>query len=206
VPFSAAFGDPRDGVAAAQLIAALPIPARPAPTYVKVGLARAGPAGAEQLLGDAVQAALRHAGRPLVIAVAYADAPTALGLHGLLAVASRSGASGVLLDTLRKAGGSLLEAVARQELDEWIAEARALSLLVALAGRLDRSEVALVAGSNADVVGVRGAACEGGRGGWVSAAKVRALRDLLDHIAEERPAAAKHQSMPRSSAVAGPPN
>lgn len=194
-PFSAALGDPRDADEAAALIAGLPRPPRSAPTYVKLGLAGADDRdAAERMLGAAVEAARRHPQHPLVIAVAYADEPTGVGLDGTVAAASRAGASGVLVDTMQKSGGSLLDAVPLRRLAVWIADARARRLLVAVAGRLDRPEVALVAESAADVVGVRGAACDGGREGRVSAAKVRALRDLLDGVAEERRCAAKHQS------------
>ena len=202
--FSAALGDPHDGIEAAALIASVPIPARPAPAYVKLGFASAGHRDAvERILDAAVAAASRHPGRLLVIAVAYADEPTAIGLEALLAVADQSGASGVLVDTRRKTGGSLLDAVPPRRLEAWIAEAHARRLLVGLAGRLECPDVALLAGSGADVVGVRGAACHGGRSGWVRAAKVRALRDSLGEIAEERPRAAKHQSGAPVAPLAG---
>ena len=193
--FSAALGDPRDAESAAALIDELPIRPRGAHTYVKLGFAGAADRdGAERMLGAAVCAARRHPARPLVIAVAYADEPTALGLDRIVVAASRSGANGVLVDTMWKSGGSLLDAVPPDRLGAWIAQARAVRLLVGVAGRLDRPEVARVVGSGAHVVGVRGAACDGGRGGQVSAAKVRSLRDLLDEIAEARRPAAKHQS------------
>jgi (5-formylfuran-3-yl)methyl phosphate synthase len=194
-PFSAALGDPLDVESAVALIDALSIPPRAAPSYVKLGFAGASDRdGAERMLGAAVGAARRHPARPLVIAVVYADEPTAVGLDRIVAAASRSGASGVLVDTMQKSGGSLLDAVSPDRLTAWIAEARAARLLVAVAGRLDSPEIKRLAGSGADVVGVRGAACDGGRGGEVSAAKVRVLRNLLDEIAEARRPAAKHQS------------
>jgi uncharacterized protein (UPF0264 family) len=58
------------------------------------------------------------------------------------------------------------------------AAARAAGLLFAVAGSLDRETVPLVVGI-ADVIGVRGAACRGGRTGRVDAGRVRQLRALI---------------------------
>ncbi len=193
--FSVALGDPPNEEAAAELIASLPIPARDAPTYVKLGFAGIGNADAvERMLVAVAAAAGQHAARPTVIAVVYADDPGGLGLREMLAVANRAAVTGVLVDTVRKDGGSLLDAVPRHRLDGWIGAARTLRLLVGLAGRLDRPEIARLAHSGADVLGVRGAACDGGRAGSVSARRVRALHNLLCGAAKEYQEVAKHQS------------
>jgi uncharacterized protein (UPF0264 family) len=194
MPCSAALGDPRDPGEAAALVAGLPFPARAAPSYVKLGFGRQRDQNlVERILAAAVTAAGRHPAKPRVIAVVYADEALGLGLSDTLAVAVRARANGLLADTLRKDGGSLLETVSRLQLDVWIAEARSRGLLVGLAGRLGPAEVALLADSAADVLGVRGAACDGGRCGSVNAGKVRALRDLLRVGAEECQQVAKHQ-------------
>ena len=54
---------------------------------------------------------------------------------------------------------------------------------VALAGRLRRTDLAIARDAGADIAGVRGAACEGGRTGTVTSARVRELVDLVraDH-------------------------
>jgi uncharacterized protein (UPF0264 family) len=67
-----------------------------------------------------------------------------------------------------------------EALATWVDEARSAGLLVALAGRLTLDALPTLRPLGADVVGVRGAACEGGRGGRVSQARVRALRAALD--------------------------
>ena len=195
VQFSVALGDPGDGATAVALIEALNLPLRAAGTYVKLGLAgTASPMAAERMLHAAV-AATGGAGRQQVIAVAYADAERdGLGPGRVTALARRAGARGVLVDTMYKDNGSLLDWLPPPQLDEWIVDAHRLGLLVAVAGRLDRVDLELLRTSDADVVGVRGAACEGGRGGQVSAPKVRRLRDALAGVAEERDRAAKHQS------------
>ena len=58
------------------------------------------------------------------------------------------------------------------------AEVRSAGLLLALAGSLDLAALDLVAGL-ADVIGVRGAACRGGREGAVDPDLVRLLRVRL---------------------------
>jgi hypothetical protein len=208
IPFSAALGDPRNAASAAGLVGELPVPPRLATTFVKLGVAGVESAlAAEGMLRAAVDAARRHPARPRVIAVAYADAePNGLDLGAIAALAQRAGALGVLVDTLRKDGGSLLDSLPPAQLRAWIADAHHLSLLVALAGSLDRAELELVGSCGADVVGVRGAACEGGRVGRVSTAKVRRLRAAIAGVAEDRDCAAKHQSLAWSAGSSKAPN
>ena len=57
--------------------------------------------------------------------------------------------------------------------------ARALGPVTAMAGALGPADLERARRLGADIVGVRGSACEGGREGAVSAARVRALRAAL---------------------------
>jgi uncharacterized protein (UPF0264 family) len=68
--------------------------------------------------------------------------------------------------------------VAPAALAAWVARAHAAGLLTALAGKLTGDDLALAREAGADVAGVRGAACAGGRTGRVSADKVRRLSAL----------------------------
>src|SRR6185295_10003832 len=90
-------------------------------------------------------------------------------------VASRAGVHGVMLDTAVKDGASTFAALGAAGVSEFLAEARALGLTTALAGSLGPLELARAARLAVDIVGVRGAACDGGRDGVVSAARVRGL-------------------------------
>ena len=54
---------------------------------------------------------------------------------------------------------------------------------VSLAGKLAAPELPFVRDAGADIAGVRGAACDGGRTGHVTAARVRLLRHACDGIA-----------------------
>jgi len=107
------------------------------------------------------------------------------GDAGSLASAARAaaeGAMGVLVDTVRKDGAGLFRCLGRAVLGSLVREARARSLMVALAGRITVDDLAFAYEAGAEIVGVRGAACEHGREGRVRESRVRELvtgRDLL---------------------------
>jgi (5-formylfuran-3-yl)methyl phosphate synthase len=116
-----------------------------------------------------------------VVAVAYADSDAAVSLtpHALIDVAARAGASGVLIDTADKAGPGLRTLMPASALAAWVAHARGCGLRVALAGQLTAHDIPFLRDTAADIVGVRGAACHGGRMGHIASAKVRALLELM---------------------------
>ena len=126
-------------------------------------------------------AAARHgAGEPTrVVLVAYADWRRADSVEPavLVAVAAVTGAAGVLLDTAVKTAG-LFELLTPGTVGEWIAAAHAAGLSAGLAGSLQGEDFATARALGADLVGVRGAACIGGRTGHVSAARVSVLSAL----------------------------
>ena len=189
VALSVALGDlstPAAAASAMDLIRA--VPRRPAELYVKVGLMGVvGPAEARAVLEAAVVAArvAPHAAR--VIAVAYGDHELAgaVAPQTVVAAAAGAGARGVLLDTWSKDGRSLLAWVGRSDIRRWLEGARRRGLLTALAGSLSLDHMELIRRLGPDVFGVRGAACDGGRTGVVSARLVRQL------------AAAKSEAGPR---------
>ena len=115
-----------------------------------------------------------------MVAVAYADADRVASLAPavLVEVAARAGAEGVLLDTADKSGPGLRELVEPRALAAWVADAHDAGLLVAVAGKLTADDLTFVCDAGADIAGVRGAACHGGRTGRVTADKVRLLREL----------------------------
>jgi len=150
--------------------------------YVKVGLlGSARPDQAVELLAAVRRALEEENPAARLVAVAYADAPRvrALPPADLPAAAREAGAHGVMLDTAVKDGTSSISALGAAALADLLAEARRLGLLTALAGALGGEDLSRAAEWAVDLVGVRGAACDGGRGGRVSAARVRALRATL---------------------------
>lgn len=174
-PVTAALGDADDEEAverAAGLMTAA------GAMLVKVGFAGiADRARVAALLAGAVRGAWAH-GHGGVVAVAYADADCAASLApaAVADAAARAGAVGVLLDTANKSGPGLRALFSPPALAAWVARAHDARLLVALAGKLKAEDLAYVRDAGADIAGVRGAACDGGRTGRVSAEKVRQLR------------------------------
>ena len=154
--------------------------------YVKLGLR--GPmtdAEAAGLLAAVVRGARGAHPAARVVAAGFAD----LGPQGspapsrLPAIAAASGAQGVLVDTARKDGRGLLAWATPAALAALAAEARARGLFVGLAGSVRLEDVPALAAARPDLIGVRGAACAGGRrDGRVEAGRVAALRAALDAI------------------------
>jgi len=154
--------------------------------FVKVGFGGiVERARAEALAAAAVRGATAGGdGRCGMVAVSYADANRRWGLPpaALTDAAARAGAAGLLVDTADKNGPGLLRLIARDVLAGWVAEAHAGGLFVALAGRLTPDDLPVVRDVGADIAGVRGAACEGGRAGWIARERVRRLKELVNCV------------------------
>lgn len=162
--------------------------ARSGARLVKVGFSGiASRARVASLLGAARDGAASHAG---VIATAYADADRVASLNpfAMIDAAAAAAAAGVLLDTADKLGPGLPGLMSPGMLSSWVGAARDARLLVALAGKLTVDDVAFVMDTGADIVGVRGAACDSGRTGRIVAARVRALRSAVARRSARAPA------------------
>jgi uncharacterized protein (UPF0264 family) len=176
-PVTAALGDAADEEGIERTARAFAIAGA---RLVKVGFA--GIASADRA-GALTAAAVRGAssgenGRCGVVAVAYADADRAgsVAPDALVDVAARAGAEGMLLDTADKAGPGLRDLVAPDALAMLVSRLHERGLFVALAGRLTAGDLPFIRATGADVAGVRGAACDTGRTGRVSADRVRLLQ------------------------------
>jgi (5-formylfuran-3-yl)methyl phosphate synthase len=181
-PVSIALGDVANPRQVELAISVLELPRRIGPTYLKVGFAAVrSPYAIAELLRTAVQAAARHSACPHIIAVAYADYSLAqtIEAESIMAAALDAGCAGILLDTFGKIGGNLLTWCPPDALARWIGDGRENGLLTAIAGGLGIREVADVSALEPDVLGVRGAACDGGRTGAVNSTRVAQLRALL---------------------------
>jgi uncharacterized protein (UPF0264 family) len=175
-PVSAALGDARDEDAIEQLSCEF---ASAGAQFVKVGF---GGITHRARIAALTAAAVRGAkagsgGEASVVAVAYADADGAMrgAPFALADAAASAGASGVLLDTADKDGPGLRSLMSADNVRGWVTHAHGQGLFVALAGRLTAADLPFARDAGADIAGVRGAACEGGRTGRVSATHVRAL-------------------------------
>jgi uncharacterized protein (UPF0264 family) len=172
-PVTAALGDAEDETAIERL----------ARVYAGAGavMVKAGFRGiaCDARIASLIAAALRGArteGARLV-AVAYADAARASTrpVAALVDLAARGGADGLLIDTAVKDGPGLRGLISAQALAAVVAGAHRAGLFVALAGKLAADDLPFVRDAGADIAGVRGAACEGGRTGRVTTDRVRAL-------------------------------
>ena len=163
---------------------------RRASAYAKAGarLVKIGFAGiadtkrvASRLAAAVLGARSGSAGRCGVVGVAYADAHRVASLPpgALASIAADAGAVGVLIDTADKDGPGVRDLLTQQALREWITNAHNAGLLAAVAGKLRADDLTFVREAGADIAGVRGAACEGGRTGHVTADLVRALQVRL---------------------------
>ena len=185
VPLSAALGDFErpDAAAAAVRAASAPVEAHRAGGYLKLGFHGIADAPViESVLSAAVGAA---DGRVGIVAAACAEgaAAGAADPFDVVRAAVSSGAAGVLLDTWTKDGRGLLRWMPIGEVRGWVSSARRGGLLVAIAGGLDLDAVSTLRICGADVVGVRGAACDSGREGTIVARQVAALKTKLMEVA-----------------------
>lgn len=119
-----------------------------------------------------------------LVAVAFADVAGENGVRPdqVVEVAVRAGVAGAMLDTLRK-GRSIFQVLGESTLGRWVEEVRAGELLCGLAGSLTVEDAVRASSLGADVVGLRGAVCAGGRSGRVVAERVRGVRDALESVA-----------------------
>jgi (5-formylfuran-3-yl)methyl phosphate synthase len=176
LPVSAAIGDMPNlpGTAALAALGA----ARSGATFVKVGLWGV---STEAEAIDLLRAVKDGAAGSAVVAAAYADARRVAGAplvpELLPRVARAAGVEVCLLDTAVKDGRGLLDWLSPEELSSLVADAHAAGLEVALAGALRAEDLPVLSATEADIVGVRSAACgDGRRSGPLEAARVRALR------------------------------
>jgi uncharacterized protein (UPF0264 family) len=196
-PLTAAMGDagsPASVEADARMFARL------GARLVKVGFARLDDVSTVLTLARAAADGANDGGAGVVL-VAYADrAHEGVSSAMLLDVASSAGAAGVLLDTADKRGPRLTELVSPAALAAWVERAHQRSLTVALAGRLRADDLPIVRQCGADVAGVRGAACTGGREGAVGVVRVRALLDACNQATLRR-GPTEAQAPPRLGSV-----
>ena len=174
-PVSVALGDVSDE-RAVELAARRAASERVA--YVKIGFAGVDDeALVERLIAAAADGASMVSSAVGVIAVAYADYERvgAVSPLGVVVAAERAGAMGVLLDTAVKHAGNLFAMWRATDVATWVRGAHDAALTAAVAGSLGSRDLAAVRVIGADVAGVRGAACEGGRLGRVTRDRVAAL-------------------------------
>jgi uncharacterized protein (UPF0264 family) len=128
------------------------------------------------------QAAAMLGGGIQPVAVAYADWPAAAAPppDQILCHAAAIGCAALLVDTWDKQRGTLLDHWSVAEICAFGQRVRDARMSWALAGSLAGSQLAQAAECRPALVAVRGAACDGGRNGRVSAARVAIVRAAVD--------------------------
>lgn len=115
--------------------------------------------------------------RARLVAVLMADQQPDFSVLPALA---NAGFIGVMLDTADKSRGALPDVLDSKTLTDFVARARSLGLAAGLAGSLRLEHIAGLAVLHPDILGFRGALCDGGRTGGLNVTHVRAVRDAID--------------------------
>lgn len=179
--------------------------------YLKIGLLGAGGENVARWLAIVREVVRGTDCRVRLAAVSFADAAPALAPapEELPEIALRGGADAVMLDTLGKGAGSVLDALGRERLRRWARAARERGLETAVAGGLDPETIPRLAGLGLDVVGVRGGACVSGRrAGRLDAERCRAIARATREAGRVPPGAAPPPVAPdhtSSVEIAGSP-
>jgi uncharacterized protein (UPF0264 family) len=144
--------------------------------YAKVGLAGACRLPDWPQVWRSLVSRLPQSVRP--VAVIYADAENcdAPSFFEILPHARALACDTILVDTFAKDGKTIFDFVSEQELREMLAAAHCSALRTVLAGSLRLSDLAQVASLTPNIVAVRGAVCNGGRSGAITAQRVREFR------------------------------
>lgn len=182
VPLSVALGDasPRqlDGIVGA----VQPLQGRRA-LFFKASVMSASAAEASGGIMAACRCLEGRTDRPMFIVARYVDSPSeGAELPHWLDVSAAAGARGLLIDTSRKDGRGLFSSVSLEALAALRRQAVRRGIWLAVAGGLTIETVKLLAPVLPHVVGVRGAACDGGRTGALSTERVARLRLALTAI------------------------
>ncbi|GIW93641.1 MAG: hypothetical protein KatS3mg110_1682 [Pirellulaceae bacterium] len=113
-------------------------------------------------------------------AVVYADwrAAGSPPPDAILHVAQQTGTRAVLFDTYGKKY-SIFGCIEPRLLGRWIERVQRAGMLAVLAGSINQASLGVALALKPDLIAVRGAACEGGRLGCVSAARVARLAQLI---------------------------
>ncbi|NEA52570.1 (5-formylfuran-3-yl)methyl phosphate synthase [Streptomyces sp. SID10815] len=154
-------------------------------TYIKVGLyGCTTPDQAVEVMRGVVRAVKDFRPDALVVASGYADAHR-IGCVNPLAlpdIARRSGSDGAMLDTAIKDGSRLFDHTPPDVCAQFVRLAHEAGLLAALAGSVKAGDLDELARIGTDIVGVRGAVCEGGdrNAGRIQPELVAAFRAEMD--------------------------
>jgi uncharacterized protein (UPF0264 family) len=144
-------------------------------SFAKWGLSRTSRAA----LGD-----IRETTGPVPVLVAYADHERARSPspEEIVEAACQLSFRVVLIDTFQKDGSNLLDWLSVEELMAIRHRLEVAGTALALAGSINESLIELLVDVGPAWFAVRGAACDGGRGGRISTQRVRRLREVIERM------------------------
>ncbi len=185
VALSAALGDASPAALVALVSSVAPLQRRAA-LYFKAAVLSERPDEAASGIAAACRHLERRADRAHFMVARYVDRPAdARYLSRWLEVCAGSGARGLLLDTSHKQGSNLFSSIEADALAALRSQAASLGIWLAIAGGITDTSMAQIGMVQPDVLGVRGAVCEGGRTGTLSAERVADLRHALAAVTRE---------------------
>ena len=117
-----------------------------------------------------------------VVASGYADYRRFNGLNtwDLVRAAKDASCDGVMVDTAIKDGKTLFDALTLDEINDFVGMAKEANLLVALAGSIKAEHVEVLLKNQPDIIGLRGAVCEGpDRHSKISVEKTKSFINLV---------------------------
>lgn len=164
-------------------------------TYIKVGLYGCTTTEqATEVMRGVVRAVKDYRPDAFVVASGYADAHR-IGCVNPLSlpdIARRSGSDAAMLDTAVKDGTRLFDHLPPDVCARFVKLAHEADLLAALAGSVKVGDLGVLTGIGTDIVGVRGAVCEGGDRdtGRIRPELVAAFRAEMDRHARDHAATA----------------
>jgi uncharacterized protein (UPF0264 family) len=186
VPLSVALGDARRSELSEVVAAVAPLQRREA-LYFKTALVSGSPREAAAAIATTARLLAARPDRPALVVARYVDEPKdADDLASWVEVCAASGARGLLLDTSRKDQGNLLASVDVQSLGALRRCASRHGIWLAVAGGMTLDDMELLGRIRPHVVGIRGAACDGPRGGTLSGERVTQLRYAMKHVMERQ--------------------
>ena len=180
VAFSAALGDlpNKPGTAGLAAYAA----ARLGLDYIKAGLYGATNHDGALAMMTAVVRSIRMVSDDIkAVACGYADYKRfgGIGCDQLVAAAAKAGADVVMVDTAVKDGKSLFDALTFDQIKDFVERGHAAGMTVALAGSIALEHMDMLRKLGPDIIGVRGAVCEGSdRTRSISDQRLRRLVEL----------------------------
>jgi uncharacterized protein (UPF0264 family) len=164
-------------------------------SYIKVGLYGCViPEQGVDIMKGVVRAVKEYNPEARVVAAGYADAHR-IGCVSPLTIpliAHEAGADAAMVDTAIKDGTSLFDHMSPDLCAEFVAASHGYNLLAALAGSVKASHLKDLAVIGTDIVGVRGAVCEGGdrNKGRIKPHLIVDFRKMIDEVLEAASSAA----------------